>query len=93
MDSYLVAGNSRWVHAMKWSGQRSFVGSPTVPFSVNGSEAGEMQSYGPLVFLKVSLAIRSLHLYDYLIELHNLNRIFLLKQVYNAGHLVPMDRS
>lgn len=68
------------------------MGSPTVPFSVNGSEAGEMQSYGPLVFLKVSLAIRSLHLYDYLIELHNLNRIFLLKQVYNAGHLVPMDQ-
>ncbi|XP_074366644.1 serine carboxypeptidase-like 48 isoform X2 [Apium graveolens] len=46
-------GNSRWVHAMKWSGQKKFVGSPTVPFVVNGSKAGEMQSYGPLTFLKV----------------------------------------
>ncbi|KAK1398359.1 Serine carboxypeptidase 3 [Heracleum sosnowskyi] len=46
-------GNSRWVHAMKWSGQKRFVGSPAVPFSVNGSEAGKLQSYGPLSFLKV----------------------------------------
>ncbi|KAK1398361.1 Carboxypeptidase [Heracleum sosnowskyi] len=46
-------GNSRWVHAMKWSGQNNFVGSPTVPFSVNSLKAGEMQSNGPLTFLKV----------------------------------------
>ncbi|XP_063949828.1 serine carboxypeptidase-like isoform X2 [Daucus carota subsp. sativus] len=46
-------GNSRWVHAMNWSGQKNFTAAPTVPFSVAGAEAGIMQSYGPLTFLKV----------------------------------------
>ncbi|XP_010243256.1 PREDICTED: serine carboxypeptidase-like [Nelumbo nucifera] len=46
-------GNSRWVHAMEWSGQKAFVASPTVPFLVNGTEAGQLKSYGPLSFLKV----------------------------------------
>ncbi|KAF8397747.1 hypothetical protein HHK36_016669 [Tetracentron sinense] len=46
-------GNSRWVHAMEWSGQKEFVASPTVPFLVNGSEAGQLKSHGPLSFLKV----------------------------------------
>ncbi|XP_027363665.1 serine carboxypeptidase-like [Abrus precatorius] len=46
-------GNSRWVHAMEWSGQKEFVASPEVPFVVNGSEAGLLKSYGPLSFLKV----------------------------------------
>ncbi|KAH7537131.1 serine carboxypeptidase-like [Ziziphus jujuba] len=46
-------GNSRWVHAMEWSGQKQFVASPEVPFLVDGSEAGVLKSYGPLSFLKV----------------------------------------
>jgi serine carboxypeptidase-like clade 4 len=46
-------GNSRWVHAMKWSGQKEFAASPDVPFIVNGSEAGLLKNYGPLSFLKV----------------------------------------
>ncbi|PIA29125.1 hypothetical protein AQUCO_06200013v1 [Aquilegia coerulea] len=46
-------GNSRWVHAMEWSGQKDFDGSPTVPFSVDGAEAGQLKSHGPLSFLKV----------------------------------------
>ncbi|KAF9674915.1 hypothetical protein SADUNF_Sadunf10G0177000 [Salix dunnii] len=46
-------GNSRWVHAMEWSGQKEFVASPEVPFEVSGSEAGVLKSYGPLAFLKV----------------------------------------
>ncbi|KAL8146386.1 serine carboxypeptidase-like [Apium graveolens] len=46
-------GNTRWAHAMQWSGQKNFAGAPTVPFSVAGAEAGIMQSYGPLIFLKV----------------------------------------
>ncbi|CAI8602072.1 unnamed protein product [Vicia faba] len=46
-------GNSRWVHAMKWSGQKEFVASPDVPFVVNGSQAGLLKSHGPLSFLKV----------------------------------------
>ncbi|CAL0303087.1 unnamed protein product [Lupinus luteus] len=46
-------GNSRWVHAMEWSGQKQFGASPEVPFVVNGSEAGLLKNYGPLSFLKV----------------------------------------
>nr|APR64442.1 Serine carboxypeptidase precursor family protein [Populus tomentosa] len=46
-------GNSRWVHAMEWYGQKEFVASPEVPFEVSGSEAGVLKSYGPLAFLKV----------------------------------------
>ncbi|XP_042476057.1 serine carboxypeptidase-like [Macadamia integrifolia] len=46
-------GNSRWVHAMEWSGQKEFVAAPTVSFVVDGGEAGQMKSHGPLTFLKV----------------------------------------
>ncbi|KAL9676892.1 hypothetical protein QQ045_005113 [Rhodiola kirilowii] len=46
-------GNSRWVHAMEWSGQQSFVKSPEIPFEVDGSEAGILKTQGPLSFLKV----------------------------------------
>ncbi|KMT07962.1 hypothetical protein BVRB_6g144960 [Beta vulgaris subsp. vulgaris] len=46
-------GNSRWVHAMEWSGQNNFVASSEVPFEVDGSEAGILKSHGPLSFLKV----------------------------------------
>ncbi|OMP02416.1 Peptidase S10, serine carboxypeptidase [Corchorus olitorius] len=46
-------GNSKWVHAMKWSGQKEFGAAPTVPFLVDGSEAGKLKSHGPLAFLKV----------------------------------------
>ncbi|KAL1323580.1 hypothetical protein AAHE18_13G026500 [Arachis hypogaea] len=49
-------GNSRWVHAMKWSGQEQFRASPTIQFVVNGSHAGSLKSYGPLAFLKVNEA-------------------------------------
>ncbi|KAL0452128.1 UNVERIFIED_CONTAM: Serine carboxypeptidase-like 49 [Sesamum latifolium] len=46
-------GNSRWVHAMEWSGQKEFIAAPEVPFKVDGSEAGLLTSVGPLSFLKV----------------------------------------
>ncbi|MBA0571526.1 hypothetical protein Golob_001910 [Gossypium lobatum] len=46
-------GNSRWVHAMQWSGRKEFVASPEVPFVVDGSEAGVLKTHGPLGFLKV----------------------------------------
>jgi len=49
----LVAGNSRWVHAMEWSGQKEFTRAPTVSFTVDGTEAGQLKSHGPLAFLKV----------------------------------------
>ncbi|XP_058755082.1 serine carboxypeptidase-like [Vicia villosa] len=47
-------GNSQWVHAMKWSGQEQFGASKTVPFLVDGKNAGSLNSYGPLSFLKVN---------------------------------------
>lgn len=46
-------GNSRWVHAMPWSGQEEFVLALNVPFLVNGEEAGIMKNHGPLTFIKV----------------------------------------
>ncbi|XP_027911762.1 serine carboxypeptidase-like [Vigna unguiculata] len=46
-------GNSRWVEAMQWSGQKAFQISPTGKFVVDGAEAGSLNSYGPLTFLKV----------------------------------------
>lgn len=38
---------------MEWSGQKEFVSSPEVPFTVDDSEAGLLKTYGPLSFLKV----------------------------------------
>ncbi|XP_057457338.1 serine carboxypeptidase-like [Lotus japonicus] len=49
-------GNSRWVDAMEWSGQKDFGASPIVPFLVDGEKAGELKTHGPLAFLKVKEA-------------------------------------
>ncbi|KAJ0238809.1 Serine carboxypeptidase-like 47 [Hirschfeldia incana] len=46
-------GNSRWVEQMSWSGQKDFGATKTVPFLVDGKEAGLMKNHGPLTFLKV----------------------------------------
>ncbi|KAL1542696.1 Serine carboxypeptidase-like 48 [Salvia divinorum] len=46
-------GNSRWVHAMAWSGQKRFAAAATAPFTVDGAEAGEQKGFGPLTFLKM----------------------------------------
>ncbi|XP_058734965.1 serine carboxypeptidase-like [Vicia villosa] len=47
-------GNSNWVHAMEWSGQKQFAASKTAQFLVDGTQAGLLNSYGPLSFLKVN---------------------------------------
>ncbi|XLS45118.1 hypothetical protein HN51_001983 [Arachis hypogaea] len=49
-------GNSRWVHAMEWSGQNEFGAASTIPFLVDGTAAGTLKSHGPLAFLKVNEA-------------------------------------
>ncbi|XP_002523707.2 serine carboxypeptidase-like [Ricinus communis] len=49
-------GNSRWVHAMQWTGQKDFEAVSSVPFKVEGAEAGQLKSHGPLTFLKVNEA-------------------------------------
>ncbi|KAK7312598.1 hypothetical protein VNO77_36569 [Canavalia gladiata] len=46
-------GNWRWVHVMEWSGQKAFGASGTRSFLVDGKEAGSLNSYGPLSFLKI----------------------------------------
>ncbi|XP_058734967.1 serine carboxypeptidase-like, partial [Vicia villosa] len=51
---YNWLGNSQWVHAMKWSGKEQFVASKTVPFLVDGKNAGSLNNYGLLSFLKVN---------------------------------------
>ncbi|KAF6155416.1 hypothetical protein GIB67_019942 [Kingdonia uniflora] len=88
-------GNSRWVHAMECSGHKQFVGSPIVPFVVDGAKAGQMKSYGSLSFLKVS---PSIHLKlrfsnSNMTTNHITNTDFYdNKQVHDAGHMVPMDQ-
>ncbi|CAH9072308.1 unnamed protein product [Cuscuta epithymum] len=47
-------GNSRWVHAMEWPGQKNFGIAPNVSFTVDGKVKGTQKSYGPLTFLKVN---------------------------------------
>nr|VDD18422.1 unnamed protein product [Brassica rapa] len=37
---------------MNWSGQKEFGAAKTVPFMVDGKEAGVMKNHGPLIFLK-----------------------------------------
>ncbi|WJX74325.1 Serine carboxypeptidase-like 48 [Trifolium repens] len=49
-------GNSRWVDAMNWSGQKEFNSSPATPYLVHNKEAGILKSHGPLAFLKVKEA-------------------------------------
>ncbi|WJX44110.1 Serine carboxypeptidase-like 48 [Trifolium repens] len=46
-------GNSNWVHAMEWSGKKQFAASKTTQFLVDGTNAGLLNNYGPLSFLKV----------------------------------------
>ncbi|XP_062144310.1 uncharacterized protein LOC133851756 isoform X3 [Alnus glutinosa] len=43
----VVTGNSRWVDAMEWSGQKQFRPTATVPFLVDGAEAGLLKSHWP----------------------------------------------
>ncbi|KAK2370895.1 serine carboxypeptidase [Trifolium repens] len=49
-------GNSRWVDAMQWSGQKEFNSSVATPYLVDSEEAGTLKSHGPLAFLKVKQA-------------------------------------
>lgn len=64
----ILAGNSRWVHNMTWSGAKEFSATPTEQYLVDGVEAGSLNSYGPLSFLKVSVidrGVRRLNLIDF----------------------------
>lgn len=38
---------------MEWSGQKDFVAASTIPFTLDGADAGLAKSHGPLTFLKV----------------------------------------
>ncbi|KAK4791993.1 hypothetical protein SAY86_022428 [Trapa natans] len=46
-------GNWKWVHAMRWSGQKRFAVAKNSSFVVDRKEAGVLKSYGPLSFLKI----------------------------------------
>ncbi|PHU14274.1 Serine carboxypeptidase 3 [Capsicum chinense] len=46
-------GNSRWVHAMEWSGLKDFGAARSVPFTVDGEEKGIQKNHGPVTFLRV----------------------------------------
>lgn len=48
---------------MNWSGQKEFGTAKTVPFMVDGKEAGVMKNHGPLTFLKV-IRTKLMNIYD-----------------------------
>ncbi|CAF2336980.1 unnamed protein product [Brassica napus] len=45
---------------MNWSGQKEFGAAKTVPFMVDGKEAGVMKNHGPLIFLKPKASLQML---------------------------------
>ncbi|RID41479.1 hypothetical protein BRARA_J01437 [Brassica rapa] len=49
-----------WVEQMNWSGQKEFGAAKTVPFMVDGKEAGVMKNHGPLIFLKPKASLQML---------------------------------
>ncbi|XP_051134283.1 serine carboxypeptidase-like [Andrographis paniculata] len=87
-------GNSRWVHAMEWSGQKQFVAARTLPFTVDGVEAGLQKGYGVLSFLKVHDAGHMVPMDQPKASLEMLRRWMQgklpLTQVERDGHLAPM---
>ncbi|KAL0390563.1 UNVERIFIED_CONTAM: Serine carboxypeptidase 3 [Sesamum calycinum] len=83
-------GNSRWVHAMEWSGQKKFVAAPTIPFSVDGLEAGLQKGHGPLTFLKVHNAGHMVPMDQPKASLEMLRRWMQGKLTQPEDHLSPM---
>ncbi|KZV47202.1 serine carboxypeptidase-like [Dorcoceras hygrometricum] len=55
LDTFIAwkDGNSKWLDAMEWSGQEKYIAASTVPFLVDGEEAGLQKGHGPLTFLRV----------------------------------------
>ncbi|XP_057785068.1 serine carboxypeptidase-like 48 [Salvia miltiorrhiza] len=83
-------GNSRWVHAMEWSGQKKFAAAATTPFSVDGAEAGQQKGYGPLTFLKVHDAGHMVPMDQPKASVEMLRRWMQGKLTQADNHLAPM---
>ncbi|KAM3374212.1 serine carboxypeptidase-like [Capsicum galapagoense] len=82
-------GNSRWVHAMKWSGQNAFGKASSVSFAVDGVEKGVQKSHGPLTFLKVHDAGHMVPMDQPKAALEMLQR-WMQSKLSKEGHLAPM---
>nr|GMD12550.1 serine carboxypeptidase-like [Ipomoea batatas] len=84
-------GNSKWVHAMEWSGQKDFLAAPNVPFTVDGEEKGLQKNHGPLTFLKVHDAGHMVPMDQPKASLEMLQR-WMQGKLASAvkGHLAPM---
>ncbi|KAL4591582.1 hypothetical protein LXL04_004551 [Taraxacum kok-saghyz] len=77
-------GNSRWVNAMVWSGQKDFVAAKNVSFIVDGKEAGVMKNYGPLTFLKV-------HDAGHMVPMDQPSASLQMLQLWTTGKLTKKD--
>ncbi|KAE8732678.1 Serine carboxypeptidase 3 [Hibiscus syriacus] len=75
-------GNSNWVHAMAWSGQKEFGAAPMVPFVIDGVETGQLKSHGPLSFLKV-------HNAGHMVPMDQLKASLQMLQNWMQGKLTP----
>ncbi|MCD7463608.1 Protein cbp3, mitochondrial [Datura stramonium] len=82
-------GNSRWVHAMKWSGQNAFRKATAVSFTVDGVEKGVQKNHGPLTFLKVHDAGHMVPMDQPKAALEMLQR-WMQNKLSKEGHLAPM---
>lgn len=51
---FAYSGNYRWLHALKWIGQKNLVAANMTPYTVDGKVAGLFKSSGPLTFLNVT---------------------------------------
>ncbi|VFQ77802.1 unnamed protein product [Cuscuta campestris] len=84
-------GNSRWVHAMEWSGQKAFQTAPNITFTVEGEVKGTQKNSGPLTFLKVKDAGHMVPMDQPKAALEMLQRWMQGKLTSTEkGHLAPM---
>ncbi|KAI3520557.1 hypothetical protein L1887_10006 [Cichorium endivia] len=78
-------GNSRWVHAMSWSGQKDFVAASNVSFLVDGKEAGIIKNHGPLTFIKV-------HNAGHMVPMDQPRASLQMLELWMTGKLIPLKK-
>ena len=69
---------------MKWSGQKDFEASPTVPYLVDGKEAGQLKNHGPLAFLKV-------HNAGHMVPMDQPKAALQMLKTWTQGKLAPIE--
>ncbi|KAI3692570.1 hypothetical protein L6452_32387 [Arctium lappa] len=74
--------NSRWVHAMPWSGQKDFVAASNVSFLVDGKEDGILKNHGIVTFIKV-------HDVGHMVHMDQPRALLYMLELWTTGKLIP----